>query len=240
MKKFLSFTYDEPNEKSAPLWEEGFPTDAPAAIYWRPAIGCSAEQYETGQALCAAPGIPWSSINIAEVRVQSRKAYELLNKIPHPDRNFIVRINPPKPEPVFAVKERGVSFFTNGDERELALCIDMIKAAGLGFDSIICSGVVDPNILNLSSHVVFCFRSSSFLDCYADALSANCKILSSNAGAAEEYLARFAEPGTWHVAKKWSLKEWTNMLKDLQGKENEVSQTSIVDQTPYIKTWSDK
>jgi len=232
MTYFLPFTYDEPNCEAAPLWTEGTPADQPVSIEWRPSIACTAEQVRLKHSLTEAPGIPWTTITIAEIRVQSRKAYEILNRITPDGQRFFVRINPPVPEsderPI--AKRREIAFFTRGAKQENALALELHR------ESVISCGV-DPDMLYESRVAVFCHLADSYVDHLKAAIENKCFVISSDAGAAEEYLSRFAAPGHWHIARTWEAREWHNMILDLQGKPNKVYQTSAVDQTPYIKAW---
>lgn len=243
MQNFLTFTYDKPNERAAPLWQPGMPRDTPVSIWWKPSILCSAEQCLRNQSLGAPPGIPWHDINIAEIWVESRKAYEILNRITPPGQKFFVRIlgqfamiaSPwAINQEVADSKIRDIVIFTHGDKKETEL------AMALGIDAVIAStSDVDVKLIYETEIAVFCHLEDSSADHLFMAIGAGCSIVSSDAGAAEEYLAKYAKPGSWHVARTWNAREWRVMLLDLQGEPNEVFQSSIVDQTPYMPAWKE-
>ncbi|MBW1784786.1 MAG: hypothetical protein JRL30_29085, partial [Deltaproteobacteria bacterium] len=88
--------------------------------------------------------------------------------------------------------------------------------------------------------VIFCFRAIETVKHLKESIETSENILSSDAGPAEEYLSQKAEPRRWHVAKTWDGREWANMALDLLGMESQLFQSSIVDQTPYVKAWGGK
>ena len=237
MNKRLPFTYDEPGPEDARLWTPGTSRDERVAILWTPTIGCSAEQCERKTSLTKAPGIPWSAINIAEIRVESRKAYEILCRIVPNGQDFFVRINPPKPDPSDPRLSNchDVAIFVEDNINEFPLAASIARGLS-GKDVVIVKGI-DWTIMERSEVVVFCHRAAASVLHLTKAISQQAKILSSDAGAAEEYLTNHAAPGRWHVARSWDSKEWLNMIRDLLGDQNDVSQSSAVDQTPYIIAW---
>jgi len=248
MKDKLRFTYGPVEESEFPTWEPGTPRADSSTIWWKPSIGCTEEKLKRGQSLTSYPGIPWYDISIAEIRVESRKVYEILCRIvPDSKEQPLVRIVPPTSDyknagPItgeyYPVKKRRlVTIFTNGEkvEQDLAAAI----ASALDQSCVICSQL-DLALLEETEFAVFCNRSSSTEQHLADALARECEIVSSDAGSSEEFLCKFATPGKWHVAKSWERREWIAMIRDLLGEKNNLFQTSVVDDTPYTKIWEAK
>jgi len=229
--RLVPFTYAAPDANSLPIWNEGISSHIPCAIEWRPDIGCSHEQFQHKRSLMSPPGIPWDDVLIGEIRVQSRKAFEILQRIIPAPQSVLVRINPPTLPPRLAFcKQRKTVIFTRGEEKEQHF------AASLGVEGPLCTGI-DVPLMSTAETVIFCFMSNAYLEPLAAAIANGCNILSSDANAAEEYLARFALPGSWHVAHTWDLKLWKALLRDLEGKSAQVPQTTYIDTTPYIEAW---
>jgi len=244
----LRFTYDEPGSDAPQPLQPGNSIDTPGFIEWRPAINSTAEQVRTQLALAAPPGIPWTTSNITEIRVQSRKAYEILRRIVPEHIDPLVRILPPKPIMTQAEKKLGFTICTHQNKpEEIVKAAQLAKALGCS-DSVTIISTHDADCnqpfyyeaLAKSYLVAFLYSSSSFLEHLAYSVSHNCLILSSDAGAAEEYLCRFAVPGMWHVCKTFETKEWSNKARDLLGQDNEAYQTGAVDLTPYVQPWEDR
>lgn len=240
---FVAFTYDRrEKDSSIPFWEVGMPRDMPVAIHWNPRIGCSAEQYAMGSvSLVDSPFIPWHDINIREVIVESRKVYEILSRIVPSGWDGVVRINPPVPE--------DFSHFAEDNEKKSGwwdhkTIIAFNGPEGLGLavgiaaqiPESICVGNPTSDMLASADNVIYTYRSTCTDAYLAFAVNSGCKILASDAGASEEYLARFATPGTWHVCKSWTAERWVQMYRHLIGEESNIKQTAQVDLSPYLAT----
>jgi len=234
MKSFLPFTYDTPDEGAAPLLSGETDETIPVAIFWKPSIFCTALIQDKGVTLNGVPDIPWGEIVIEEIRVESRRVYEILHRITPPDQRFFVRINPP-PAPVPAISEKKKYrrlILTSGDPVELALAADI---AAVFTDSIIANGPPPVELIARAETVIFCYVAADTVDPIRVAIVNRCKILSTDAGSAEEYLTRSAPPGSWHIAHSLEPREYIEFLKDLDGKDNRAFQTNYIDRTPFIR-----
>jgi hypothetical protein len=64
------------------------------------------------------------------------------------------------------------------------------------------------------------------------AVGAGCRIVSSDAGAAEEYLTRYGVPGAWHVVRHRKKDHFIGAVNDLYGVGNWM-QLPYCDEVPY-------
>jgi hypothetical protein len=236
MAQRIDITYEEPDKSAAPLWTPGDPRDKRVAIKWTPSIGCSIEQRKRSVALTEPPGIPFDEINVAEIHVESRKAFEILRRCLPCEASLLVRILPPVPVTTGCALRyaREIAIVTHGDATEFALAAEI--AAGLNHRAIIVSGD-DPEVIGASALVVFVHRSAASVAHLRLAIEFAADIVTSDAGAAEEYLSRFAHPGKWHVARSWQAREWLAMIRDLRGDSTSLFGTSAVDVSPFLKPW---
>lgn len=241
---FLPFTYDAPGPLAVDLYEprEG-DRDAqiwkPIAYWWRPRIFCGTEIEKHGRALQEKKiDIPWH-VPIEEIRVESRRAYEILCKLSERKfhererTQFFVRINPPllppcDYRPVPELRQTDIGCFL-GEKEAIKISGDIAAA----FDSGIV--IVGPEWLEYASMVrvaIFPLLASGTAEPLACAIAAGCAVVSSDAGAAEEYLSEHARPGTWHVIHSWNRRHFVEAAKDLLGRQNDMMQTDYVDDLP--------
>ena len=225
------FTYEAPPpENRLPEWDDTLRRDIPCRFWFRPSIGCTAEQISRQTSCTKSPDIPFKVANVREVWVESRKAYEIARRLIPPHVSCLVRIVPPS-FPLIPTHAPGSTVFVHfGEPDELAL-ISLISPRGLVVHVDDFAEVV-PGLVT-----VFVARSMYTVVPLAMAVAAGSNVLASNAGAAEEYLCHYARPGTWHVAKTWDPTEWKAMVADLHGEEADVQQVSAVDLSPYVKPW---
>lgn len=243
MLDYVPFTYERVNESSLPEWVEGDDIDKPVAYSWWPSIPCSQSQLESQGHLPDLPSIPWSHANVCEIRVDSRKAYELFCRIApklwrgeHGDKG--VRINPPEPDLRLSPSGvDGVAIWTGSKQVEVDLASTLFRH--LHTPTLLLKipdepGLYPANITPPSIAVVV-QESMSDLWLLYRLLQWGCKILCSDAGAAEEYLCRYAAPGSWHIEKTWNRHKWLVKIRDLMDQDLEVDQIGRVDLTPFMK-----
>lgn len=231
---YIPFTYDELTENALPLKTVKSKRYDQVAVECCPDINCYDRQIEEGCALNSELDLDFDRYNIREIRVESRKAYEILNNIIKEHRDIFIRINPPQPIVVNKAELDVITIATTGTIRENNLALEIIDKLHNAHEFSLSTAFYSPEITK-SKMVVYCNRSGWSLDHLAVAVGSGCRIVSSDAGAAEEYLARFAKPRQWHIEKSWNAQEWCEKIKDLLGEENNIKQTSLVDQSPYIK-----
>jgi len=231
---YIQFTYDRLTANALPLKTVKSKRCDQVAIECCPDINGLVQQKEKGCALNAELGLDFNRYNIREIRVESRKAYEILNNIIKKHRDIFIRINPPLPIAKNKAELDIITIVTTGTMIENNLALEIIDKLHDAHEFSLSTAFFSPEITK-SKMVVYCNRSGWSLDHLAVAVGSGCKIVSSDAGAAEEYLARFAEPRQWHIAKSFQSDEWCEKIKDLLGEENSIKQTSLVDQSPYMK-----
>lgn len=227
MKPWLSYSFADPSE-SLPEYHSHIDPLAPCFFWWRPAIFCDE--------LTIARGVfyqdrPLPDCNAVEIHVESIRAYHLLSrrKDLH-DWKGLVRILPPKPEkPDRAESAFNVSVF-GYDRNELMMGAHIVDLLGGGiskYDSMM------PSLMKCSNTVVFPAKQEATALFLCAAISAACNIVSSDAGAAEEYLSAHAVPGTWHVVHKHDQGLYAAAVNDLLGKPSGINRSMYLDEAPY-------
>lgn len=225
----LRTSYILPGTADPPAWDGSQPFWLPVAFVFQPEIYCS-ELITSNKCSCGRiPVIPWDH-NIAEIWVQSRKAFEVLNLLPRPDdKNPLVRIFPPPIPKIQNPKDRLLDVLVavrTPSERHLGYKI--IEQVG----GCLHAGHPMLGLFQEARVVVFPFDASDCLDHLAWALSAGCKIVSSDAGAAEEFLCCSAAPGAWHVIHTQSKDAgyYVEAIKDLMNQPAELAQVWYKDE----------
>jgi len=113
---------------------------------------------------------------------------------------------------------------------ELALATQILEAFPAG---LIAKTRIESPVFPLSEVIVFPSITTKTSAHLARAVGQGYKIVSSDAGAAEEYLSTFARPGSWHVIHSWKAEHFIEAIKDLLGVPNRMVQTSYLDLTPW-------
>ena len=91
----LKYQY-APADPDLPEWGEDLPKYAPCRLAWTPPMCSTAEQQRQGGLIPGEITVPWEW-NLAQIQVQSRKAYELLSRTPKPlVSRPVVCIDPPQ------------------------------------------------------------------------------------------------------------------------------------------------
>jgi len=231
----LQFTYTEPGENAAPLHSAETDEMDPVAFRWKPLLLTTAAAEANENNLAQPAPLPWERFNIVEVHVESRKAYEILNAQERPPAfNPLVRILPPGPfnlsnipVPEINNAEKIDYFVASKEPRAAALAAGIINALG-GHHY---QGVAFPLMLLAMSRVaIFPQYETDTAEYLAYAIAAGCKIVSSDAGASEEYLNIYGRPSFWHVVHNQHPQDYIEAAKDLLGRPNDFIQR------PYINT----
>ena len=233
--RILDFIYKKPEQDHPvyPLWHKDLPKWKPCRIEWSPEIWCGTAASACGHSLRCKPDFPWQW-NIREIWVESRRAFHILCCITRPkDAEPLVRIiqQPVVPIPSDKVNEIFCCVHTQDDMR---LAFDLAKR----FDMVVCVGDPVLQYLREALIAVFPFRSCSTARHMAAALGAGCKVVSSDAGAAEEYLCHNAPPGRWHVIHNESPGHYAEAIKHLLGESHKLKQTDYVDDLIYAPAYS--
>jgi len=224
MKLWLSYTFDI--ESPFPLYDGTQALCEPVAVEWNPSIYCDSESELRGGYY---DELPLPDVNVAEVRVESMRAYHLLcRRDDMQDFRGVVRIAPPVPIKSDTNNRAGVVVVvSSADEYDFAR---PIAQAFMG--SIVPVGDMLLSAFSGAGCIVFpqIKESTSALLCAA--LCEGCRVVSSDAGASEEYLTRFATPGTWHVVHKRKKDHFIGAVNDLYG-FGDWMQLPYCDDAPY-------
>jgi hypothetical protein len=214
----LRFTYDQPDE---PLPTSG---DGPIAHRWLPPMRCSS--FKDEPTIIGECAIPWYA-NLQEIWVESRKAYEVLCGVTRPARsNPLVRIVPPVPGHLEPHTKHGILVVANTPTD----CAWMI-ARELGADISIKDARVDAL---LSAEVLVCpFEDLESVAIYALAIAAGCKIVCSDANAAEEYIQTNTQPGAFRIVHNLNPVSYVEATKSVLCQPNEFLQHPYIDKVPY-------
>ena len=227
----LRFTYEWPPDDTdvvSPGCEH--PPWWPSAYSFLPDIYCSDLIRKHRRSLARKPDIPWER-NIAEVWVESRRAYEILcrTKIPG-NRDPLVRINMPDPEPTEPIEKLVDILIGCSDGLGTEIARRLEKA---GYDVLVCHGTVAAEIVRAANIVIMPFGSCSNLFPLMEASAARCKIVTSDAGAAEEYLTLRYTPRSWHVVRRQRAGDYVEAVKDLLAVSNDFRQVFYQDEAMY-------
>jgi len=224
----LRFEYGDDGETGLAAWTPDLPRWQPCRYEWRPGMWDTPRQKMHGCVLTKSPVLPWEW-NVQEVVVQSRKAYELLCRVDRPPvRNPLVRIVPPRAE------------MREGGSRTLDVLVvapkvnEGVTAILDGFTALLSVGAMTIAQLLSAKVAVFPAADLSGLDALAHAIACGCSVVSSDANAAEEHLATFARPGSWHVVHDANPKTYREAIKSLLRQDNTFTQTEHKDLTPWM------
>lgn len=237
--KILDVSYAPPQENDPPLLDENTTVTQPCAVIWRPEIWCDNEMRKRDEVLATPFDIPWKTMNIVEVRVDSRRVYELLCIVSSGNVAYQVRICPERPdearrEAALAAKPENavldLACFCRPDKWEL----DMASKCVIEFEHGTIATDLLQTLLRNARVAVFPFLCAGGIDYMKYAIEFGCGIVASDAGNAEEYLSKYAPPGTWHVIHQWKQKNFVEAVKDLLGLPNSITQCDYVDQAIEI------
>jgi len=223
----LICTYQRaPPDDPLPPWHPELDAFEPCYFEWEPEMWCSTEARKRG--LLALPiDIPWSW-NVVEVRVQSRKTAQALDRVARPAARFpLVRILPPKPAATMAPTKQLDLVLCLRDARDTNVPAFMARLAGSTMAVRV--GALWQHELRASRVVIFPWPAVSSLDHLADAISFGCRIVSGDGGASEEWLTRYAPPRAWHVVHDRAAETFAEAAKGLLGLPSDFRQTFFRD-----------
>lgn len=219
MKTWLSYTF------------EHYPEDSVDACWWLPSILCNDESKRLGgYYLNNSP-----NIKAREIYVESVRAYHLIRRREDiVDWEGIIRIAAPVPS-YDTVEKRFNVLVIASDLQELCIGAHVVDKVG----GIVCLERNNSELVGLIAAarlVLFPSKvsSSNFLLCAA--LGSQCRIVSSDAGSAEEYLTRHGIPGCWHVLHNHRQKDYLKACSDLLFGHVSVpdfGESEYVDDAPY-------
>jgi hypothetical protein len=206
---------------------------SPCVIQWQPTIYCTAGIAKHGHTLSGQPDIPWHC-NIQEIYVESRRAQAILDQIAPAGRAPIVRILPPVPNTdhiSHTAPQHGIACFCTLPED--------IKMAGAIFSRVEAPGAIfvgrwTRHEFKRAACVVFPNWEMASVQHLRLAIESGTRIVSSDAGAAQEYLSLYGRPGMWHIVNNWDAPHYVEAIRDLMGLPNEMPQTDYIDQVPYL------
>lgn len=219
MKTWLSYTFED------------YPSDSVNACWWSPSVLCDDEVKKCGGFYLETAPL----VKSREIYVKSLRVYHLLcRREDMRDWEGVVRIATPKP--VFEeVEKRFNVLVVAADLQELCIGAYVVNRAG----GIICHDRSATELVELmrAARLVL-FPNKSMNDCLdlCAALSARCKVVASDAGAADEYLTRCAIPGSWHVSHVHNQKNYFKACSDLlfgAGSVPDFGESEYVDEAPY-------
>jgi len=218
----LRFRYGPPPE-GLPEWSEDLPKYEPCFFRFFPAIRSTIRIAATGCVLERPAVIPWDW-NILNIVVQSRKSLEILVRLQWPNtRNPRVDIC----QPVLPVEP-------SRKLCDVVVCAhakhDVATKVAEKFDGFMALGDPLRRLIDAARVAVFVLDWSDSVDHLAEAISMQCKIVSSDAGAAEEYLCQFAEPGTWRIVPDGKFEHYAAAVGDLLNGENKQPQIDVGDE----------
>lgn len=234
----MSFAYREPGAGSPPLYDGTQDPWTPVSIVWRPEIwDCSRVKKAGDQSLVEKPSIDWS-LNIGEIWVESRKTYEILCRLPRPaGMSPLVRIVPPALPNLRQSRKLYDCVICTAHEPDLDLAYDICAKV----PAIIAHGPKHWGLMAYAKTVVFAIDRLGPLYWLAYAIAADCRIVSSDAGAAEEYLCKAGRPGSWLVIHHGlDARGYIEGVRFLSGQKAECHQTSYLDMVPWVAPWKDK
>ena len=228
MKPWISYKFGKPKQE-LPLYTAGITSYQPCHYWWQPSIYCEDVSQQTGVFYADKP---FPRANIKEIYVESIRAYHLLKR-----HNFvedwegIIRIIPPVPAPPteHARIINTVSFAY--DEREMIASSKIVAKLG-GCACLIPSAIVE-QIMTAAKVAIFPNKQSVTSLWLCAAISAGCRIVSSDAGSADEYLSKYAQPGTWHVIHSHKQLAYEQAAAHLLGRQSNIDLSTYVDEAPY-------
>jgi hypothetical protein len=224
MKLWLSYSFD--NESPFPLYDGSQPLSDPVAVEWNPAIYCESESENLGGYY---DELPLPDVNVAEIRVESMRAYHLLCRREElQDFVGVVRILPPVPVPK-----------PINDNRKVVVIVDDIAEYNLACaiahhynGSVMPTSYLNEKVIAEAGCLVFPQIKSATSALLCAGICEGCAIVASDAGASEEYLTKFAVPGAWHVVHKRKKDHFIGAVNDLYG-VGDWMQLPYCDDAPY-------
>jgi len=228
MKPWLSYQFGEP-EKPLPEYSPSSPF-TPCHYWWRPSIYCEDLSIKTGGFYDELP-IPDGAIR--EIWVESVRAYHLLcRRADMRDWEGIVRIIEPEPTVCTTAHDRPLQFLCLTDDSDgflIGAHLSRTLTGGVAHLTTYCTEHGMPR----TQVVVFPSRKESTSLFLCAAIASGCRIVSSDAGAAEEYLSNHAAPGTWHVVHTNDRAAYLHAVYDLLGMKSDCNRSMYVDEAPY-------
>ncbi len=202
----------------------------PAAYWWRPAIYCNDEVQSRGL-WYDDPGPDYGCLPV--IAVESIRAYHLLRKREEVrDFEGVVEICYPVPEADPLNKSELCSVVAFGYTQQEIMLGAYVAAQFNGASIYLGSSAV--NMLMPAAQVavfpVIAESTSLFL---CAAVAAGCKIVASDAGSTEEYLSRYAQPGTWHVVHNQKQTQYVAAVRSLLNQPNDFNTSMYIDEAPY-------
>jgi len=201
-------------------------TITPCSIEWNPSIYCESESVNLGGYY---DDLPLPKANIAEIHVESLRAYHLLCRREElKDWQGVVRVMPLVPErKELNNKPWLVVVVSEQAEYNVATAIACyFGGAVINSKDITGEILADTGCLVLPQ---IKSASSAFL---CAGVCEGCRIVASDAGANEEYLTRFALPGSWHIVHKRKKDHFIGAVNDLYGR-GDWMQLPYCDEAPY-------
>jgi len=226
----MSFAYKPPGPDSPPLYDGTQAAWDPVSIYWKPEIwDCSRIIKHGNSTLVADPTIPWD-LNIREIWVESRKTFEILCLCPRPHgRNPLVRICPP----ILPDLNQKRKLYDLVICSESADDLHLAHAIAFRYPAIIAHRTKHWGLMAYAKTVIFALDRLGPLYHLAYAVAAGCRIVASDAGAAEEYLCNYAPPATWRVIHHgYAVEKYLAAAEFLRGNDAPVVPTNFLDRTP--------
>lgn len=223
MKLWLSYTFQY--EDIFPLYDGTQPPYQPVAVEWLPSIYCDSESVQLGGYY---DELPLPDANIAEIHVESIRAYHLLcRREDMKDFCGLVRILPPVPEKKSISGNKLVCLVSESRDYNMACTV----ACHFGGSLINTNALTEDTLANAGCVVLPQTKSatSAFL---CAAINEGCRIVASDAGANEEYLTKYATHGTWHVVHKRQKDHFIGAVNDLYG-VGDWMQLPYCDDAPY-------
>jgi len=226
MKLWLSYTFLPP-DGSVPEYNGAQQPHEPVAVWWLPEIYSEQHSEKAGGYY---DELPLPVCNVQEVWVESLRAYHLLcRRKEMKEFRGMVRILAPMPEQINKNTSEGVCVvascreeypFASAIASKFGGCVLPLNAAWLSGVFASCKTVVFPWIKS---------NTSAFL---CAAVGEGCQVVASDAGAAEEYLTKYAKPGTWHICHRWKVEHFVGAINDLNGQPGWM-QLPYCDDAPY-------
>ena len=228
MKPWLSYSFDGP-DGSLPEYTSRMSVYTPCYYWWHPSIYCEDVSRQEGVFYVDKP---FPRANIKEIHVESVRAYHLLKRHTFVDDwEGLVRILPPKPADATPYPKmlNTVSFAFDYEE----LIISAKTTANLGGCSFMMPNALIEMGLQNAKLAIFPNKRMNTNSWLCAALAAGCLVVSSDAGSAEEYLSKYAEPGRWHVVHSHKQSAYEQAAAHLLGMKSDIDRSLYVDQAPY-------
>ena len=225
----MQFIYD--GEPRFTEYRPGLPPGTPTCLYWRPRINASPVATRTGKAFSAPPPLPVDAM-IGEAWVQSRREWEIFKRIVpdglSPERVIIAE--PPVPDMGGPFKKTESVLFV----AETDYGVDMAARIGRNIEEYtIAKGNCDLACIASARVAVVCNEYQVAAGPLPILLACGCKIVTSDAGSAEEYLGRNGTPGAWHVQHNENPAAWAAAILTLLGERHNAKAECYHDMLPW-------